>query len=122
MRRQENVRLGQLAVGLQRTGLIDRVLEDDVALVLLEVAQGQQNNVALVDPDLLAQLSADRGEALLAVEAGGVEAAVSEHLDDLGVLLAILLEGELTLVVLVLVLSATTVLSSLSLVLLRRER
>lgn len=55
------------------------------------------SHVALVDPDLLPHLAADVGKALLAVEALGLEAAVAEHLDDLGVLLALLLEDELAL-------------------------
>lgn len=40
-----------------------------------------------------------------------------KHLHDLGILLAILLEGKLTLLVVVLVLSTSSVLSSLSLIL-----
>lgn len=43
----------------------------------------------------------------------GLEATVAEHLHDLGVFLTIFLEGELTLLVVVLVLSTTSVLSSL---------
>ena len=48
--------LGQLAVGLERAGLVGGVLEDDVALVVLVVAEGEEDDVALVDPDLLAEL------------------------------------------------------------------
>ena len=48
--------LGQLAVGLERAGLVSGVLEDDVALVVLVVAEGEEDDVALVDPDLLAEL------------------------------------------------------------------
>lgn len=84
---------------------------------------------------LFAHLSADVAESLLAVKAHGFDAAVSEHLDDLGILcarasvsaaysrrvasarqgrtLALLLEDEFTLVALVLVLSSPAVLSSL---------
>lgn len=41
------------------------------------IAQGQEDDVALVDPDFLAELAADMGEALGAVEAEGFEAAVA---------------------------------------------
>lgn len=91
--------------------------------------------------DLLAHLAANVREALLAVKAHGLDPTVSEHLEDLGVLLAVLcgcereregesvivsapvgrdkerrrrtLEDELALVRLVLVLSSSTVLASL---------
>jgi hypothetical protein len=71
----------------------------------------------LVDPDLLAQLAANMCEAALAVEALGFEAAVSEHLDDLGVFLAFLLEDEFALLVVVLVLAAAPILAALWLLL-----
>lgn len=51
--------LGQLAVRLERAGLVGRVLEDHVALVVLEVAEREEDDVALVDPDLLAHLATD---------------------------------------------------------------
>lgn len=54
--------LGELAVGLEGSGLVGSVLEDDVALVVLEVSEGQEDDVALVDPDLLAHLATDLGE------------------------------------------------------------
>ena len=56
-------------------------------------------------------------ETLDPVEAHGLEAAVAEHLGDLGVLLPVLLEDQLTLEALVLVLAPPPVLSSLSFVL-----
>jgi hypothetical protein len=89
------------------------VLHDDVALLVLVVTQGQQDDVALVDPDLLPQLAADMCEAARAVEALGLETAVAEHLDDLGILLALLLEDELALLVVVLVLTPAPVLTTL---------
>jgi hypothetical protein len=52
-------------------------------------------------------------QTLLAVEAESLQTTVAEHLDDLGVLLAILLENEFTLLVVVLVLTTTTVLTTL---------
>ena len=56
-------------------------------------------------------------EPLDAVEAHGLQAAIAQHLGDLGVLLAVLLEDQLTLEALILVLSPPPVLASLSLIL-----
>jgi len=63
----------------------------------LVVPQPNEHDVAGVDPDLLAHLAADVREALDAVDALRVEAVVSQHLEDLGVLLAVFLEDELAL-------------------------
>jgi hypothetical protein len=52
-------------------------------------------------------------EATCAVEALCLETPVAEHLDDLGVLLALLLEDKLALLVVVLVLSTSPVLTTL---------
>jgi hypothetical protein len=78
---------GELAVGLEGARFVGRVLEavralvtcgsmgkgrgglHDVALFVLVVAQTEQYYVALVDPDLLAQLAADMAQAAGAVEA-----------------------------------------------------
>lgn len=105
--------LGQLAVGLEGAGLIGGVLQDDVALLILVVAQGEEDDVALVDPDLLAQLASDVCQSLLAVEAHGLETAVAQHLDDLRVFLTLLLEDQFALLVVVLVLAATAILTTL---------
>src|SRR5690349_13669086 len=94
-------------------GWLTGVLHDDVALLVLVVAQGQQDDVALVDPDLLPQLAADVGEAAGAVEALRLQAPVAKHLDHLRVLLALLLEDQLALLVVVLVLSTSPVLTTL---------
>ncbi|KAL3955075.1 hypothetical protein ACCO45_010638 [Purpureocillium lilacinum] len=51
--------LRQLAIGLESSGLIGGVLEDNIALVVLEVAQGEEDDVALVNPDLLSHLATD---------------------------------------------------------------
>jgi len=53
------------------------------------------------------------GETAGAVETLGFQAAVSEHLDDLGVFLALLFEDEFALLVVVLVLTPTSVLATL---------
>jgi hypothetical protein len=53
------------------------------------------------------------GQTLLAVEAERLETTVTQHLHDLCVLLSVFLEDELTLLVVVLVLSTTTVLTAL---------
>jgi hypothetical protein len=62
---------------------------------------------------LLAHLAADVCQALLAVKAHRLKAPVTEHLGNLGILLAIFAEDKLSLVVVVLVLSSPPVLSSL---------
>lgn len=52
-------------------------------------------------------------ESASAVEALGLESTVPEHLNDLRVLLALLLEHELALLVVVLVLTPTSILTTL---------
>mmetsp|Transcript_6490 Transcript_6490/g.16711 ORF Transcript_6490/g.16711 Transcript_6490/m.16711 type:complete len:242 (+) Transcript_6490:16-741(+) len=106
----------QLAVRLETSGLVGVVLEDDVGLLVLKVPQSDQDDVSGADPHLLPHLAADVCKPLDAVDALGVQAAVSEHPDDLRVLLAILLEDKLALL-LSLVLPPPPVLSSLSFVL-----
>jgi len=105
--------LGQLAVGLERTGLVGGVLHDNITLLVLVVTEREEDNITLVDPDLLAELATNVGETALAVEAHGLETTVAKHLHNLSILLAFFLEDELTLLVVVLVLSATTVLTTL---------
>jgi hypothetical protein len=109
--------LGKLAIGLEGTGFIGSVLENDIALVVLEVSERQEDNITLVDPDLLSHLSTNVGETLAAVKAQSLETTVSKHLNYLSVLLAILLEGELSALVIVLLGTTSAVLSTLSLVL-----
>lgn len=53
------------------------------------------------------------GETLAAVEAHSLESAVTQHLDDLGILLAVLLEGQLSALVIVLLGSSSAVLAAL---------
>lgn len=60
---------GKLAVGLERTGFIGVVLQDNVTLVVLVITQRQQDDIAVVDPDLLSQLASDMGKALGTIEA-----------------------------------------------------
>ena len=55
--------LGQLAVGLQVTGLLGVVLENDICLVVLEVTERDQNDISLVDPDLFHVVHIDRVSA-----------------------------------------------------------
>ena len=52
-------------------------------------------------------------QTLLAVEAQRFQSAITKHLDNLRVLLAVLTEDELSFVIVVLVLSTSPVLSSL---------
>ena len=105
--------LGQLTVGLQGTGLVGGVLHDNVALLVLVITEREKDDVTLVDPDLLAHLATNVSQTLLAIEAERLETTVAQHLHDLSVLLALLLEDELTLLVVVLVLATTTVLTAL---------
>lgn len=105
--------LGQLTVGLQATGLVGGVLHDNITLLVLVVTEREKDDITLVDPDLLAKLATNVSQTLLAVEAQGLQTTITEHLHDLRVFLAILLEDELTLLVVVLVLSTTTVLTAL---------
>ncbi len=77
--------LGQLVVRLQTPRLVGRILQYHIALLVLVVAQREEDDVALVDPDFLAELAADVREAAGAVEAEGFEAAVAEHFEDLRV-------------------------------------
>ena len=66
---------------------------------------------------LLPELASDVAKPLHPIEAHRLEAAVAKHLGDLGVLLAVLAEHQLSLEALVLVLTAPAVLASLSLIL-----
>jgi hypothetical protein len=59
------------------------------------------------------------GKSLAAVKAHSLEAAVTQHLHDLGILLAVLLEGQLSALVIVLLGSSSAVLAALFL---RKER
>jgi LytS/YehU family sensor histidine kinase len=77
--------LGKLSVGLQVSCLVGSVLEDNVSLLVLVVTQGEKNNISLVDPDLLPELSTDVCQPLLAVEAHSLKTTVTKHLNDLGV-------------------------------------
>lgn len=61
--------LGQLAVGLKRTGLVGGVLHDNITFLVLVVTEREENDITLVDPDLLAELATNVGQTLLAVEA-----------------------------------------------------
>lgn len=105
--------LRQLAVGLETSGLIGGVLHDNVALFVLVFTQREENNVTLVDPDLLPELATNVCQTLLTVEAKSLQTAVTQHLHDLRILLAFLLEDEFALLVVVLVLTTSAVLTAL---------
>jgi len=93
--------------------LLTRVLHDDITLLILVVSERQEDNITLIDPDLLPQFAANMCKTTSAVETLGFQTSVSEHLDDLGVFLAFLLEDEFALFIVVLVLTPTSVLASL---------
>lgn len=109
--------LGQLTVRLQIPRLVWVVLEDDVRFRVLIVSQANQNNVALIDPHLLAQLAPNVTQTFDAVKAERLQPAVAQHFQYLSVLLTVLLEDQLSLFVFVFVLTTTAVFASLSLVL-----
>lgn len=104
---------GQLAVGLERTGLVGGVLHDHIALLVLVLTEREEDDITLVDPDLLAHLATDVSQTLFAIKAQSLQAAVAQHLYNLRILLAFLLEDKLALLVVVLVLSTATVLTAL---------
>mmetsp|Transcript_15754 Transcript_15754/g.29392 ORF Transcript_15754/g.29392 Transcript_15754/m.29392 type:complete len:217 (-) Transcript_15754:18-668(-) len=89
----------KLLVGLQIPRFLRRVLNDDVALLILKVTQRNKHNVSLIHPDFLAHLATDVTEPLCAVAAHHLTTAVAQHPQHLAVLLAILLEDELALCV-----------------------
>lgn len=75
--------LGQFTIGLETSSLVGAVLEDDVSLLVLVVSEREQDDVALVDPDLLSELASDMCQSLCAVEAERLESSVAQHLHDL---------------------------------------
>ena len=103
-----------LAKLLQLLCLLIVVLEDDVRLVIAEVAQTKENDVSVVDPHPVLESATDGAHALDTVEAEGLEAAVAQHTKHLPVLLSLFLEDELTLLVLSEVLSLLPLFTSLS--------
>lgn len=46
--------LGDLAQGLEAAALVGRVLEDDVGFAVLEVSEGDQDQITRVNPNLFA--------------------------------------------------------------------
>jgi hypothetical protein len=73
----------EFTVCFQRSGFVGAVLEDNVAFLVLVVAEREKDDVPLVDPDLLSELASDVCETLGAIEAERFETTVSEHLEDL---------------------------------------
>lgn len=69
--------LGQLAVGFETPSLVGAILEYDVAFLVLVVAQAEQDDVALVDPDLFPQFAPNVRQSLFAVEAQRFQPAVA---------------------------------------------
>jgi hypothetical protein len=107
----------QLIILLEHTGLIGCVLQDHIRLLVLVLTETHQHDISLGYPHLLPHLATNMTEALNAIDTLRFEAAVTQHSNDLGVLLPILLVNKLTLLLLILVLSSLPVLASLSLVL-----
>lgn len=61
--------LWELAIGLQTSGLVRVVLENDISLFVLVIAEREKDDISLVDPDLLAKLSTNMSQALLSIKA-----------------------------------------------------
>ena len=106
--------LGDLSELLELLGLLVVVLQDNVTLVVSEVTQTNKHDVSRVDPNTVLHATTDGAHALDTVHAECLNTPVSEHAEDLTVLLAFLLEDELTLVVLPKVLRLLSVLTTLS--------
>lgn len=60
--------LWEFAVCLQASGLIGVILENDISFFILVVTKREKDDISLVDPDLLTELSADMSQAFLSVE------------------------------------------------------
>merc|ERR1719468_1448871 len=89
--------LWELAVRLEVSGLVRRVLLDHVSLSVLVITETDQDDIRLVYPDLLTKFPSDVTETLNSVEAHRLETPVTKHLGDLSVLLSVLLKDQLPL-------------------------
>jgi len=108
-------RFGQFAIGLQLTGLVRIVLQNDVGFAVLKVAQANEDNIALVYPDLLTKLATNVAQTGLAVKALSLKAAIPKHTKHLRILLAVLFENQFALNF-AFVLSSTSIFTTLSFV------
>jgi hypothetical protein len=54
---------------VQGAGLVGRVLENHIALLVLVLAERDKDDISIVDPDLLAKLASNEAKTLDAVEA-----------------------------------------------------
>ena len=66
-----------LAKLLQLLCLLIVILEDNVGLVIAEVAQTEENDVSVVDPHPVLESATDGAHALHTVEAESLEAAIA---------------------------------------------
>ena len=99
---------------LQTACLVRRILLDHIGLAVLKLTQRQQDNIAVVDPYLFAHLAANMRQALLTVKAQRLQTPIAQHPHDLCILLALVLENELALG-LVIIPSAPAILTALAL-------
>merc|ERR1719507_2777135 len=79
----------ELTVRLQVSRLVSRVLQNDVSSGILIVSKADQDNVRLINPDFLAQLSTNVTETLDTIEAHSLKATITQHFDHLGIFLTI---------------------------------
>lgn len=106
--------LGKLTILLQVSRLICAVFVDNIHLFILKVTLSDQYDISSSDPDLLAHLSTNMSEAGDSIKAEAFTTAVSQHFNNLGILLSFLLEFKLALGFFSVSLSSPAVLSTLS--------
>ena len=66
--------------------LVCRVLQNNIALLILIVSQTEENDIALINPHLFPQFAANVRKTFGAIKAEGLETTVTEHFEDLCVL------------------------------------
>lgn len=104
----------QLTDVLQGSCLIRIVFVDDVTLVSLKISQRHQYDITLTHPHLLSQFSSDVAHSLFAIKTAHFDSTITQHLRDLGVLLALILVDQFSFLTTVVILSFSSILSSLS--------
>lgn len=91
--------LRDFSLSLELTDFVREVLEDDIALFVLEFSEAAHDEIAHADPDFLFHLSADVPDTVDLIEAFHQHSGVAQHLDGQAVFesLIILLGKEVSL-------------------------
>merc|ERR1712029_1328790 len=108
---------GKLAIGLEIPRFIGRIFLDHISFSILIISETNKNDIRLIDPHFLSQISTNVTQSFDTVKTHSFESSITKHLGDLGVLLAIFFENEFTLEALIFILSSTPIFSSFSLIL-----